>query len=332
MAQKHLFIIDPLESLNMSLDSSMRMARALAARNHRVFLATIQDISWHSGKPSAWVRQVEAIFPTDGGDGSWAPELGEKSTRSLVDFDAIHMRKDPPFDLTYIEATWLLDSVRHKVRIYNDPSALRTYNEKMAILQFPDDIRPALISSEPNEIMEFIEKECAGDAVLKPLGLFGGQGVERLRLGAGGLSSGKASRSIATMTRGGAEKRIIQPFDPAIFDGEVRAFCIGGEPVAWCLKKPATGEFLANTRAGATLHSYQPSLDDLARVKNVGAKLALAGVHIVGFDLIGGFVSEINVTSPRLLSPESDSPEALTAYDSFARWIERDVGTAQRQI
>ncbi len=321
MKQRHLFIIDPLEELNLKLDSSLRMAKALAARGHRIFFTTLLDLSWRSGRAGAWARCVEAEFA--GGD--VAPRLERKTPHSLLDFEAIHMRKDPPFDLTYIEATWLLDSAAGRVHIYNQPSALRTWNEKVSILRFPDDIRPALVSSDSLEIIEFIEKECDGDGIVKPLALFGGRGVERVRPGRDALSRKDAIGAINIMTRDGREKRIIQPFDSRIFDGEVRAFCIGGEPITWCLKKPAKGEFLANTRTGATLEPYKPGLDELARVKNVAARLALEGAPVIGLDLIGGWISEINLTSPRLLLPEGHFAEEKAAYKLFAQWIEKDV-------
>lgn len=324
MSQNHLFIADPLEELNLPLDSSLRMARALAARGHRVFFTTIQDLSWRSGKAAASVRGVEATFSGDG----IRPTLSAKGAHSLSEFHGIHMRKDPPFDMTYIEATWLLDSVASKVRIYNHPEALRNFNEKVSILMFPDDIRPALVSSDAAEIIDFIAKDCGGDAVIKPLALFGGRGVERVRVGPDGMTEGEAAKWIATMTCEGREKRIVQPFDERVFAGEVRAFCIGGEPIAWCLKKPAPGEFLANTRAGATLESYKPGPEELARVKNVASRLALMGVHVVGFDLIGGYISEINLTSPRLLLPAGDVATEQAVYERIALWLERDAGKA----
>ncbi len=321
MKQRHLFIIDPLEELNLALDSSLRMARALSARGHRIFFATIRDLSWRSGKDAAWVRGVEATFR----EKDIHPEVTSKSLHSLADFEAIHMRKDPPFDLSYIEATWLLDSVASKVRIYNQPAALRNFNEKVSILLFPDDIKPALVSSDASEIIDFIEKECAGDAIVKPLALFGGRGVEHVRIGDGGLSTGEATRQITVMTRDGMEKRMVQPFDKKVYEGEVRAFCVGGEPVAWSLKRPAKGEFLCNTRAGATVEPYKPAAQEIVRVRNVASRLAQAGAPIVGFDLIGGFVSEINITSPRLLLPPGNAAAEQAAYEKFAAWIERDA-------
>ena len=324
MMQSHLFIVDPLEELNLPLDSSLRMARALAARGHRIFFTTIRDLSWRSGRSAASARSVEATFSGD----DVRPALSAKKAHPLTDFQAIHMRKDPPFDLSYIEATWLLDSVAAKVHVYNHPAALRNFNEKVSILLFPDDIRPALVSSDTTEIIEFIEKTCAGDAVIKPLALFGGRGVERIRIGGKGLDTGEAAKLITTMTRDGADKRMVQPFDERVFDGEVRAFCLGGEPIAWCLKKPAHGEFLANTRAGATLEGYKPSPEELARVKNVASRLALFGIHVVGFDLIAGFISEINLTSPRLLLPAGDLPTERAVYERLALWLERDTETA----
>ncbi|MEY4632217.1 MAG: hypothetical protein RIQ81_2337 [Pseudomonadota bacterium] len=320
MKQRHLFIIDPLEELNLKLDSSLRMARSLARRGHRVFFATLRDLSWRSGKTAAWARCVEATFASD----QVQPRLESKIPHSLAEFQGIHMRKDPPFDLPYIETTWLLDSVAGRVKIYNEPAALRRFNEKLSILLFPDAIRPALVSSDCHEIIEFIGRECHGDAVIKPLALFGGRGVERIELERD-KDPARVVEKITAMTRDGVEKRIVQPFDPRVFDGEVRAFCVGGEPVAWCLKRPGRGEFLANTRAGATLESYKPTLDDLARVKNVAARLALEGAPIVGFDLIGGFISEINLTSPRLLMPAGQESAELQAYDHFAHWVERDA-------
>lgn len=318
MPLRHLFVIDPLESLNLPLDSSLRMMFALARRGHQIFIAEPWALSWGSGgPPRARCRAVRFDGRAD------RPVAAEPASLPLDGFRAIHMRKDPPFDMEYVGSTWLLDAVRPDVRVYNDPEALRAINEKATIFLFPDETRPALLSSDPDELLAFIESHASGDAILKPLDLFGGRGVRRLTIG-----SDDVRRILIEETSSGRHARLVQAFDIGIFEGEVRAFTAFGEPIAWCLKKPATGNYLANTRMGATLHTYVPSPAEEDRVRRVAGKLMERGVALVGFDLIGGWISEANITSPRMLTPGGDEGPL---YDRVAALMEDDLARGPRR-
>ena len=318
MPQSHLFIIDAPESLNLALDSSLRLAFALSRKGHLVFASQVKDLSWASGSAQAAAKVSRIIFGAEPQSAKFDP----LRTESLAFFSAIHMRKDPPFDLDYITSTWLLESVADKSKVYNHPAALRSLNEKLAIFKFPEAIRPALASCSPENLLEFLKSKADGDAVLKPLHQYGGRGVIRVQLGTAQL---KTDREVLDLFRAetdnGKQLRLIQAFDKSIFEGEVRAFYVGGKPLAWCLKRPAKGEFLANTRSGATLETYTPTTQDLERVGQVAKELQKQGVDIVGFDLLGGFISEINLTSPRLLQAPGDN---TPYYEQWADWTIRD--------
>lgn len=322
MTQHHLFLIDPLETLNIPLDSSLRMMFELAALGHRVYVCEPRHLTRSTLTGSQAVTR-ELHFREKATDFA----VGKATVFALSAFSAVHMRKDPPYDLDYVATTWLLDPAARVTKVYNHPEALRRYNEKLAIFEFPSDIQPAFVSSDPRALLDFIASECHGDAVLKPLTLFGGRGVLRLQLEGPGRSGNEwVSRdvllaSLQKETEEGQHLRLVQPFDAAIFEGEVRVFTAFGEPLAWCLKRPAPGQFLANTRAGAELEAYTPSPAEEARVRRIAQTLLKDGVFFIGFDLIGGFVSEINLTSPRLLQApgQKGSP-----YKRIAELVVRD--------
>jgi glutathione synthase len=321
MSSAHLFVMDPLASLNLPLDSSLRMMTALARHGHTVYLAEPRDIAWGSGRSGAHARCQQLTFKDfDAKTATAAPA----KTMALAEFRAVHMRKDPPYDLDYITTTWLLDAAGPRTKIYNSPSALRALNEKLAILRLvrDGDADAALVSASPSELLEFIKNDCGGDAVVKPLHLFGGRGVEHVKV----TDDRSALTQLTALTEGGKSLRLAQRFNPAVFAGEVRVFTAFGEPIAWCLKKPKAGEFLANTRAGATLHAYTPTKDEDARVRRVATTLGREGVALIGFDLIGGQISEVNITSPRMLvGPDAPAGAERAAYDRIAALMLADL-------
>lgn len=314
MAPSHLFLIDPLESLNKELDSSLRLMFELKALGHEVTVAEPRQLGWRT---SSHAEATVRVMTFGASPKEFSP--GPPSRRSLGDFAAVHMRKDPPYDLDYITTTWLLDAAPKSTKVYNSPASLRTYNEKLAILRFPEATRPALVSADPEALLQFAQQEAGGDAILKPLTLFGGRGVERLEVA---KDPAKARARLIEETANGVHLRLIQPFDQGIFQGELRAFTAFGKAVAWCLKKPASGQYLANTRAGATLHPYTPTADELRRVTAVAGTLWREGVAFIGFDVIGGFISEINITSPRLLAAPGDS---TPYYAQLAGLVAKDL-------
>jgi glutathione synthase len=328
LIHSHLFVIDPLESLNVTLDSSLRIMFELAALGNHICVCEPRQLLWTTDAGALAVTR-ELGFGRDATEF----KVGSEKVIPLEDFSAIHMRKDPPYDLDYVATTWLLDPAAHVTKIYNHPEALRRYNEKLAIFRFPKDIRPAMVSSDPKVLFDFIVTRCHGDAVIKPLTLFGGRGVLRLQLEDASASKGAFMSQqvllqvLQNETENGQHLRLVQPFDKAIFDGEVRVFTAFGEPIAWCLKKPAKGQFLANTRAGAELVDYKPSSEEEARVRRIATELLRDGVAFVGFDLIGGFVSEINLTSPRLLQAPGklDNP-----YRRIAELVVKDISSAAK--
>jgi len=319
MTYKHLFVMDPLESLNLQLDSSLRLMKELTVLGHQTFMAEPRHLSWHSAEKSARAKSTAIEF------GNTASEVVGKGTSvmHLADFDAIHMRKDPPYDMDYITTTWLLDSAQQHSKLYNHPNALRTLNEKLAIFHFASETHPGILSADSKVLLDFIKNDAKGDGIIKPLTLFGGRGVERINLNDGSYNDETAIKHLDKITEQGHSARLMQPFDCAIFEGEVRVFTAFGEPIAWCLKRPAKGEFLANTRVGAVLESYTPKDIEVMRVKAIAESLIAEGVVFIGFDIIGSFVSEINITSPRLLTPPGDN---TNYYIKMAQMIQDDIG------
>jgi glutathione synthase len=315
MSISHLFVIDPIESLNLQLDSSLRIMLELAKLGHQVFCCTPIQLSWSSTQASADAHCAQIKFKNGPSNFS----LQHQVVRPLKAFSAIHMRKDPPYDMDYIATTWLLDSVGATVKVYNAPQALRQYNEKLAILKFPRDCHQALVSSDPESLLRFVHDQANGDAIVKPLTLFGGRGVDRIQLKNG---EDIARAQLVETTSNGHSLRLVQPFDQAVFIGEVRAFSAFGEPIAWCLKRPAAGNYLANTRAGATLEHYTPNHTEVERVTRIARTLLKDGVAFIGFDLIGGYVSEINLTSPRLLQGPDDHHNY---YEQIAALVAADL-------
>ena len=319
-ATRHLFVIDPLEKLNLKLDSSLRMANALLQSGHECFSCEINSfqIGYFNNELSSTV-QARPIKDTEWGKFG-ADNFGEQESYSLSHFDAVHMRKDPPFDMNYVATTWFLDEAAKSARVYNHPEALRKWNEKLIILRYPEYIDPVLVSSNHRDIMHFIKSLENQDAIVKPLDLFGGRGVYRLNLNME-PSFEAASRKVFDDCQDHSI-RLVQPFNHRISEGEVRVFCAGGKVIATCLKKPQPDSFLANTRAGASLEDYTLSPDEHYMVTEVSKDLMQEGIFFTGFDLIGGKISEINITSPRLLvAGEPDRPY----YERIVAMIEQDL-------
>lgn len=314
MAYSHLFIMDPLKDLNMALDTSTRIAKSLADAGDTIYSTTVDDLAILPHGESAclatrllWQDGHLAIDPSN-------PPPGE--LRELAFFSAIHMRKDPPLDDRYWTSTLILDRIGvnsnakeagRKCRVYNHPDALRRFNEKLLVFEFPEACAPAIVATQFDQILAFANRpDIQGDIIIKPLNLFGGRGVHRLQLTGNHTADMLALREnfYADQPEG---FRIVQGFNQEIYAGEIRAFTAGGHAVSWCKKVPKTGSYLANTAAGAQLVDYEPSHELLTKVEKVATQLLAKGIMFIGFDIIGETISEINITSPRLLATNLSS-------------------------
>lgn len=303
---RHLFVIDPVGQLNLAWDTTIKLTFAMSAAGAEVFCTTLAGLvqNSHPTRISAHCQRMSF---------SGSPEtlnLTPPTQMSFDDFDCVHMRKEPPYDLAYIECLWILNQGKAQTRVINDPTALQQINEKLVILDFPQYCRPAIVSSDPQALFEFAKSHCGGDIVVKPLNLYGGRGVVRLHEPSTLLADLKRE------TQGGSQTRLVQRYEPKVTHGEVRAFAVGGRPMSWCLKVPSPGDFLANTRAGSTLHEYTPTAREEQIVSDVASELMTRGVYVTGFDLIDGWLSEVNITCPALLAPDRKS---LKGFDDMAK-------------
>jgi glutathione synthase len=285
------------------------MAFALATIGHDVYFCTGRELSRCLHPSGSFANAKLGKFGQKPQDLTLASPVRLR----LEDFSAIHMRREPPFDLDYISTLWILDSVAHLVPVLNAPRALLEINEKLSILDFPLFTKPTMVSSDAEQLLAFARDKCDSNIVIKPLGLYGGRGVEHIS-GDRGLAE-----KLYLTTMNGKESRMIQAFDEAIYKGEVRAFTVAGKPFSWCLKVPRSGEFLANTRAGSTLEPYRPNARDVDVATGVAETLMKRGVIFAGIDMIGGWLSEVNITCPALLSPDRSS---LKGFDVIAITID----------
>lgn len=282
-----LFILDPLSKLKEYKDSSVAMMREAARRGHRVFACEVSELRWLDGVTTARVQHLEV---REGAD--WYAPLSVEDRR-LAAFDAVVMRKDPPFDVEYLASTWLLEHAeREGARVFNSPRALRDMNEKFAITEFAQFIAPTLVTRDMDAVRRFQSEH--GDIVVKPLDGMGGTGVFRLREGDPNLNS-----ILETLSHLGTRSVMAQRYLPAIKDGDKRILLIGGEVVPHALARiPKPGESRGNLAAGGTARAQPLSETDRVIATTLGPTLAARGLLLVGLDVIGDNLTEVNVTSP----------------------------------
>ena len=283
-----LFVLDPLDELKESKDSSIAMMREMARRSHRIWASEIGGLAWRDGVVQAVATQLD-ILPQGA---QWFTRL-ETVRRPLEHFDVVLMRKDPPFDFEYLVATYLLEAaVRRGARVFNDPRALRDHNEKFAIAEFAHYAPPTLVSRDPDAIREFQAEH--GDVVVKPLDGMGGRGVFRLA-----PQDPNLGVILETATHGGQKTVMVQRFVPEIAAGDKRVLLVAGRPVPYALARtPRPGESRGNLAAGGIPHAQPLSERDRAIAAALGPALADRGLLLVGLDIIGDYLTEINVTSP----------------------------------
>jgi len=284
-----LFVSDPLEHFKIVKDSTFAMMREVAARGHAIFVCEPQDLTWQrGGRVSAHVREIALT-----GDARDWYTAGEPAAEALADLGAVVMRKDPPFDSEYFYATHLLEQAeREGARVFNKPRALRDHPEKLAILEFPQYISPTLVTRDEGDVKRFHAEH--GDIILKPLDGMGGMGI--FRVGPDGLNLGSITE---TLNRGGAQTVMVQRYLSEIAQGDKRILVIGGVPVPYSLARiPQGSEIRGNLATGGKGVAQPLSARDREIAEALGPVLAARGLLLVGLDVIGECLTEINVTSP----------------------------------
>ena len=285
---KLAFIADPLPSFKIYKDSTYAMMVEAAKRGHELHFALQEGLMWKGGGVLAECSRLTLTEAKD----PWYREQAA-SRKALAEFDAVLMRKDPPFDAEYLVSTWLLElAQKGGARVFNHPSALRDHSEKLAIAEFPQFAAPTLVTRLEEELQEFIDAN--GDVVLKPLDAMGGHSVFR-------VTDRDPNRNVVIemLTDYGARSIMAQRYIPEIRDGDKRILLIAGKPVPHCLARiPKPGETRGNLAAGGTGVARPLSKRDLEIAQALGPRLAERGLLLVGLDVIGDWLTEINVTSP----------------------------------
>ncbi|HTN49520.1 MAG TPA: glutathione synthase [Burkholderiaceae bacterium] len=283
-----LFVVDPLDHLKAYKDTSVAMMREAARRGHAVFAATLDELAASANVVTARAHRLELAAD----DHAWYVDIGA-SERALASFSAVLMRKDPPFDVEFLSATLLLSrAAAQGAKIVNDAQALRDHNEKLSILEFPQFTAPTLVTREAERIRGFWADH--GDIIVKPLDGMGGTGVFRMKPG-----DPNAGSILETVTAHGTRTAMAQKFIPEIRDGDKRVLVIDGEPVPYCLARiPKPGETRGNLAAGGTGKAQRISARDRQIAETVGRALLPRGLRLLGLDVIGDYLTEINVTSP----------------------------------
>lgn len=278
--------MDPIELVNIEADSTFRLAEEAAARGHSLFYYQVNDLAYDEGKivANGWpleVRRKQGDHFT----------LGPKERRDLSTVDVVLLRQDPPFDMSYITNTHLLERIHPKTLVVNDPFWVRNCPEKLLVLDFADISAPTMIARSIEHIRAFRERH--GDMILKPLYGNGGAGVFRLKEGDSNLNS--LHELFSGINR---EPLIAQKFLPAVTKGDKRVILVDGEAVGAINRVPASGETRSNMHVGGRPEKID--LDDRDReiCARIGPLLKERGLIFVGIDVIGGLLTEINVTSP----------------------------------
>ena len=304
-----LFVADPLESFKTYKDTTFAMMREAQQRGHAVSACEVHDIRWLQGEGvSAQVRDIRLTGQAE----AWFEVSGTRRV-ALKTFDAVLMRKDPPFDSEYFYSTHLLGQAeREGARVFNSPAALRDHPEKLAILAYPQFTAPTLVTRSEADIRAF--HAAHGEIILKPLDGMGGMGI--FKVGQDGLNLGVI---IETLNRSGEQTVMVQKYLPQISEGDKRVLLIGGQPVPYALARiPQGSEVRGNLAAGGKGVAMPLTAREREIAEHLGPLLAARGLLLVGLDVIGGHLTEINVTSPTCFQEISDQ----TGFDVPAMFID----------
>jgi len=283
---KIAFQMDPIGPIDIAADSTFRLAEEAQARGHELFYYTPDQLAYQVGRLTArgWPLKVQRVV----GDHAL---LGDEQEVDLAAFDVIWLRQDPPFDMHYITTTHLLDRVHPKTLVVNDPFWVRNYPEKLLVLEFSELTPPTTIARDLKTIRTFKEKH--GDIIVKPLYGNGGAGVFRLD---------QNDRNLASLhelfTGFSREPLIAQKYLPAVSKGDKRVILVDGEPVGAINRVPAAGETRSNMHVGGRPEKIELSARDHEICRAIGPLLREKGQIFVGIDVIGEYLTEINVTSP----------------------------------
>ncbi len=286
MAVRAGFLMDPLDAIRVGHDSTFLLMLECQRRGWEVWAFEQRRLGWRAGGAAARMRAVALS--------SARPHFRvlAELERPLADLDVLFLRKDPPVDRPYLWATLLAELAGGGPLVVNDPAGLRDANEKLFALRFPDLVPESRISSDPADLADFC-RAVGGEAVVKPLDGYGGAGVFRLRTRDPNLPS-----ILETATRGGSVPALAQAFVPESRGGDKRILLVGGEPAGAVLRVPGGDDFRCNFAAGGRPERARLTDRDLAICARLAPELRRRGLHFVGIDVLGPFLTEVNVTSP----------------------------------
>ncbi|MGM3275227.1 glutathione synthase [Ralstonia sp. 24A2] len=313
-----LFIVDPLSTFKIYKDSTFAMMREATARGYAIYTCLQSQLTL-AGNVVETVATPIALTGNEEDGQEWY-RAGDARLLPLTGFDAVLMRKDPPFDMEYVTSTWLLEvAERQGARVFNKPQAIRDHSEKLAIAQFREFTVPTIVSRDAKRLRDFHAEQ--GDVIFKPLDGMGGAGI--FRVGPDGMNLGAV---IESLTDNGARTIMAQQYIPAIREGDKRILLIGGSPVPHSLARiPMAGEVRGNLAAGGTGKAQPLSERDHVIAHALAPVLWQRGLLLVGLDVIGDYLTEVNVTSPTCFQ-EITQQTGFNVAGMFIDALERAAG------
>ncbi len=307
---RFVYVMDPLDRVLPDKDTTFAFLRAAQARGHENLHCLLKDLYVKGGEVFARARQLTVQ--------ATAPHLvfGTEHDLRVVDAQAVFIRKDPPFDADYLYATLLLERARARTVLLNDPRGLRDGNEKLYALHFSKHMPRTLVTAHEDLVYQFLD-EVGGKGVIKPLDLAGGSGVMMLTKG------DKNTRAIVQLVTGeGRRLAMVQEFLPDVVNGDKRVLLLDGEVLGAINRVPRSDDFRSNIHVGGSVHPYELTKEERAMVADIAPRLKEDGLVFVGLDVIGGKLTEVNVTSPTGIQQLSAHMNRDMAA-SVIQWVER---------
>lgn len=311
-----LSIMDPLDQLSLPQDTTIGFLNAAAAKGHTLYICNSKNLSLKDNQTWAWVQQI-SIPKKD------VIEIIGESERALCDFECVWMRKDPPVDQTYLHNTYLLDFAH--TWVINPPDQLRAANEKLYALHFPEYIPETRLSSQPQQVLEWLE-QTEKSLIVKPLDGFAGLGVFLLN------RTDKNARSILELlTDHGRRWIVVQEYLSAARVGDKRVILLEGQIIGAILRTPQDNDHRGNIHVGGTVSSTELTYQERVVCEVVGERLKSDGIFFAGIDLIDGQLTEVNLTSPTGIR-ELELFYGIDVGQLFIEAIERHISTTQKHI